>query len=59
MVKRSIDMKNPNTPVESSISHIKNSLGRGSIFHEAKTPANTIIADNRIINTDTPSTPTA
>ena len=51
-------MKNPNTPIERSISHKKNSLGSGSIFHEAKTPAKTMMAESTSMATDTPSTPT-
>ncbi len=59
MVKRSIEMKKPNTPVDSSMSQRKKSLGSGSIFHEANVPANTMIDDRRIIATDMPSTPRA
>ena len=59
MVKRSMEIKNPNTPVESRINHRKKSLGSGLIFHEAKEPAKTMIAESSSIATDIPSTPTA
>ena len=59
IVKRSTEMKKPNTPVESNMNHKKNSLGRGLIFHEAKTPAKTIMDESSNMATDTPSTPTA
>ena len=39
IVNRSIEMKNPNTPVDRRISQRKKSLGSGSIFHDAKVPA--------------------
>lgn len=59
IVKMSIEMKKPNTPVERSANHRKKFLGSGLIFHEAKTPANTMIAESIIIRTEIPSTPTA
>ena len=59
IVNRSIEMKNPNTPVDRRMSQRKKSLGSGSIFHDAKVPANTIIAESRIIATEIPSTPRA
>ena len=58
MVKRSIEMKNPNTPVDSSRSHMKK-WRASSIFHEANEPANTIIDERMSMAIDTPSTPTA
>ena len=59
IVNRSIEIKKPNTPVDSRKNHMKNCLGSGFIFHEANTPANTMNADSRIITTLTPSTPSA
>ena len=59
MVNKSIEMKKPNTPVESKKNQRKNCFGSGSIFHEANTPARTMKAESRSITTDTPSTPRA
>ena len=58
IVKRSIEIKNPNTPVDRRMSHRKNSFICG-ISHEAKLPAKTIIDDSISIATEIPSTPTA
>ena|GEM_PF-6951109 len=51
-------MKNPNTPIDSSENHAKNSRGSGDIFHEANTPVKTITDDSSNIATEIPSTPT-
>ena len=58
MVKRSIEMKNPKTPVERRMSHRKNAFGC-AIVHEAKDPARTIMEERRSMATEIPSTPTA
>ena len=58
MVKRSMEMKKPNTPVERSRSHMKK-WRASSIFQEAKEPAKTIIEERISIAIETPSTPTA
>jgi len=42
-VNRSMEIKNPKTPVDNRTNHMKNSFDKGAIFHEAKIPANTII----------------
>lgn len=55
----SIEMKNPNTPVERRANHKKKFLGSGSIFQEANVPAKTMIAERRSISAEIPSTPTA
>ena len=52
-------MKKPNTPVERRMNQRKYSFVRGSIFHEANVPVNTMIAESIIIKTEMPSTPTA
>ena len=59
IVNRSIEMKNPNTPTDSNISQRKNCRGSGSIFQEAKLPANTMMEDRSSMAMDIPSTPTA
>ena len=59
IVNKSIEIKNPNTPVDKRINHKKKSLGSGLIFHEANEPANTMIAESKIIATEIPSTPIA
>ena len=58
MVKRSMLMKKPKTPVLSSSSHMKK-WRILSIFHDANEPAKTMIEDRRSMAMDTPSTPTA
>ena len=57
MVNRSVEIKKPNTPVDRSENHRKNSLVNGSIFHEVKVPVMTITADKHSMATETPSTP--
>jgi hypothetical protein len=57
MVNKSIEIKNPNTPVDNNINHKKNSFGI-SIFQDANDPANTMIEESRSIAIDIPSTPT-
>ena len=59
IVNKSIEMKKPNTPVESRKNHKKYCFGRGLIFHDANTPANTMNAESTIITTEMPSTPSA
>ena len=59
MVKRSIEIKNPKTPVARRISETKNSFLRNSTSHEANIPANTTIEVRHIMATEIPSTPTA
>ena len=59
MVKRSTEMKKPNTPIERRKNHMKNWRGSGLISHDANTPANTMNAESRIITTETPSMPSA
>ena len=56
-MKRSIEIKKPNTPVARMIREIKNSRGRCSIFHDANIPAKTTIPVRAIIATEIPSTP--
>ena len=58
MVKRSIEIKNPKTPVARRIRDTKNSLRRNSTSQEAKIPANTTREVSVIIATDIPSAPT-
>ncbi len=58
MVNRSIEMKNPNTPVDRSISHRKNALGWG-ICQEANEPAKIITDERMSMAMEMPSTPTA
>ena len=58
MVKRSSEMKNPNTPTLNRQNHMKNSLTLNVICHEAKVPVKTMIAESSIIATEMPSTPT-
>ena len=58
MVKRSVEMKKPNTPVESKVNHRKYSFVRGCSFHEAKVPVNTMMALSSNMTTEIPSTPT-
>ena len=58
IVKRSMDMKNPNTPTLNRQNHIKNSLTSVFIRHEANVPVNTMMADSSSMATDIPSTPT-
>jgi hypothetical protein len=55
----SIEMKKPNTPIERSANQRKKFFGSGSIFQDANVPANTMIAESIIINTEIPSTPRA
>ena len=52
-------MKNPNTPVESSVNQRKYSLVSGFSCHEAKVPVKTMMLDRSNITTEMPSTPTA
>lgn len=59
IVNMSMEMKNPNTPVESKQNQRKKFFGSGSIFQEANVPAKTMIAERSNIITDIPSTPTA
>ena len=59
MVNMSMEMKNPNTPVDRRQNQRKKFLGRGLIFQEANVQAKTITAERRIISTEMPSTPTA
>ena len=59
MVKRSTEMKKPNTPTLRRQNHMKNSFTPSFIFHEAKVPVKTIIAESSIMATEIPSTPTA
>jgi hypothetical protein len=58
MVNKSMEMKKPKTPIASRQNHKKNSLGMGSIFHETRTPVNTIIDESISMATEMPSTPT-
>ena len=58
-MKRSIEIKNPKTPVASRIREIKNSFLRNSTSHDANIPAKTTSDVSAIIATDIPSTPTA
>ena len=58
IVKRSTEIKKPNTPVESSNSHIKK-WRASSIAQEVKEPAKMIIDERISIAIETPSTPTA
>ena len=44
IVNKSIEIKNPNTPVDNKKNHKKYCLGSGLIFHDANTPANTMNA---------------
>ena len=57
IVNRSVEMKKPYTPSDSSMYHRKKSFVMGFILHEAKVPVNTIIDDSSSIATDMPSTP--
>ena len=53
-----MDIKNPNTPIESRVNQRKYSLVKGCRRHEANVPVNTIIADSNSMATEIPSTPT-
>jgi hypothetical protein len=53
-----VEMKKPNTPVESKVNHRKYSFVRGFSFHEAKVPVNTMMALSSSMTTEMPSTPT-
>ena len=57
--KRSIEIKNPNTPEARRISEIKNSFLKNSTSQEANIPAKTTSDVSAIIATEIPSTPTA
>ena len=59
IVNMSIEMKNPNTPVDRRQNQRKKFIGSGSIFQEANVPAKTMIAERSNISTEMPSTPTA
>ena len=58
IVKRSVEMKKPNTPVESRVNQRKYSFVRGFSCQEAKVPVNTMMLDRSSITTEMPSTPT-
>ena len=58
IVKRSVEMKKPNTPVESSVNQRKYSFVSGFSCHEAKVPVNTMMLDRSSMTTLMPSTPT-
>ena len=58
MVNMSVQMKKPNTPVESRVNHRKYSLVRGFSCHEANVPVNTIMLESSSMTTEIPSTPT-
>ena len=57
IVKRSSEMKKPNTPVERSVNQRKYSFCCGCCCQEANVPVKTMIAERRIITTAIPSTP--
>ena len=57
MVKRSSEMKKPNTPVDSKVNQRKYSFCIGCCCQEAKVPVKTMMAESRIITTEMPSTP--
>ena len=57
-MNRSIEIKKPNTPIDSSENHAKYSRGITAIFHEASTPVKTMIDESNSMATDMPSTPT-
>ena len=58
MVKRSTEIKNPNTPMANRLNHKKYSFCRKSIFHDANVPVKTIMAESSNMATEIPSTPT-
>lgn len=58
IVKRSSEMKKPNTPTLSRQNHMKYSLARVSMRHEANVPVKTMIDDRSSMATEMPSTPT-
>ena len=58
IVKRSVLMKKPYTPVDNSVNQRKYSLVSGLSCHEAKVPVNTMMLDRSSITTEIPSTPT-
>ena len=58
MVKRSTEMKNPNTPMVKRLNHRKYSFCRKSIFQDAKVPVKTMMAESSSMATEMPSTPT-
>ena len=58
IVNKSVEMKKPNTPIESNVNQRKYSFVNGCNFHEAKVPVNTMTADNNNMATEIPSTPT-
>lgn len=59
IVKMSMEMKKPNTPVLRRANQRKKFLGSGLICQEANVPAKTITAESISISTEMPSTPTA
>ena len=58
IVNRSVEMKKPNTPMDSSENQPKYSRGNTDIFHEASTPVKTMIDERSSMATEIPSTPT-
>ena len=58
-MKRSTEMKNPNTPTLNRQNQRKLALTSVFICHEANVPVKTMTADSRSIATEMPSTPTA
>ena len=58
-MKRSTEMKNPNTPTLNRQNQRKYSLICVCIRHEANVPVNTMTADSSSMATEMPSTPTA
>ena len=58
IVKRSVEMKKPNTPVERSVNQRKYSLVSGFSCHEANVPVKTMMLDRSSMTTEMPSTPT-
>ncbi len=58
IVNRSVEMKKPYTPVESSVNQRKYSFVMGFSCQEANVPVNTMMLDRSNITTEMPSTPT-
>ena len=57
-VNRSIEMKNPNTPMERKVNQRKYSLVSGCSLQEANVPVKTKMAESSSMATEIPSTPT-
>ena len=58
MVNKSIDIKNPNTPIDNRVNQRKYSFVRGCRRQEANVQVKTMIAESSSMATEMPTTPT-